>query len=335
MLRLVQARTTLAPSTLTPATPARATFACPALAAAVLAAFLVAGDATASAAEPSVAEIENGYKRHAALAQLHRWYLLYEEPRYGIANQLDILDPAITVASGLGTANGHEEYAARVRQLPTEWRNAHDVTDTKVDIAEDGSIALTATVVYQNQGLLPDGAVRSADLTYTTELVPTDGVLPKFTSIAIEQNSEGRAETFVSEYGDNRMLALVHYWLALIEDPRRDAAPVREILADGFTLNFSSGAITDFAAFEAWLAGPGSAVRASTHGIERFSQERLDDGTYRVTMEFPWNGILRNEQQMLARTKHTWIVEDDPSKRFARIRRMDVEVLEPFRPKDG
>ena len=315
----------------------------PALAPAVLAAGLALLPLQAGAqdmpeptiAEPTVTEIENGYKRHAALTQLHRWYLLYEEPAYGIDNQLDILAPDVTVSSGLGTAKGHEEYAARVQQLPTEWKNAHDVKDVDVEIAEDGSIALTATITYLNQGLLPDGAVRSADLTYDTRLAPTDGVLPEFSEIAIAQDAEGTAETFESAYGDNRMLALVHYWLALIEDPARNAAPVAEILADDFALNFSSGAITDLEGFEAWLKGPGSAVRASTHGIENFEQERLDDGTYRVTMEFPWNGILPDEMQMVARTKHTWLVEDDPTERFARIKRVDVEVLEPFRPKDG
>ena len=288
-----------------------------------------------SMSDPTVAEIENGYRRHAAMAQLHRWFLLYEEPRYGIGNQLDILDPAVSVSSGLGTANGHEEYAARVRQIPSEWNNAHDVGNVDVRVGEDGSVSLSADVTYLNQGLLPDGAVRSADLTYTTTLLPSDDVLPKFASIAIEQNAEGTAETFEPEYAENRTRALVHYWLALIEDPSRNAEPVREILAEDFALNFSSGPITDFAGFEAWLAGPASAVRASTHGVENLAVRETGEGRYRVTMEFPWNGILPDETQMVARTKHTWEVEDDPTERFARIRRMDVEVLEPFRPREG
>lgn len=73
-------------------------------------------------AEPmSTEEITAGYKKHAALTQLHRWYLLYEEPRYGIENQLDILAEDVRVASGLGEAKGHAQYAERVQQLPTEW----------------------------------------------------------------------------------------------------------------------------------------------------------------------------------------------------------------------
>lgn len=280
----------------------------------------------------STAEITAGYKKHAALTQLHRWYLLYEEPRYGIDNQLDILAEDVRVASGLGEAKGHAQYAERVQQLPTEWQNAHDVTSTDVQIAEDGTISLTADITYLNQGLLPDGAVRSADLTYTTTLVPGETVLPKFSDIEIAQNSEGTAEAFVSEYGDNRMRSLVHYWLALIEDPTRDPEPVREILADGFSLNFSSGAITDFDGFKAWLAGPGSQVKASTHEIGDFSQESTGENTYKVTMTFDWNGIAPDDTQLVAKTRHIWTVEDDPTERFARIKTVDVDVLEPFRP---
>ena len=50
-------------------------------------------------------------------------------------------------------------------------------------------------------------------------------------------------------------------------------------------------------------------------------------------MTFDWNGILPNATEMTAKTKHTWIVIDDPTERFARIKTMDVEVLEPFKPK--
>lgn len=278
-------------------------------------------------------EIKEGFRKHAALTQLYRWYLLYEEPKYGIENQLDILDKDVTVKSGLGEAKGHEQYAKRVKQIPTTWKNAHDVKSTAVTLGEDGSITMTANITYLNEGLLKDGGVRSADLTYTTVLKATDTVLPDFTSIEIAQNSEGKAEAFVSEYDNNRMRSLVHYWLALIEDPSRNPEPVREILADGFSLNFSSGAITDFDGFKAWLAGPGSSVVASTHEIGDFSQEGIGENQYKVSMTFDWNGILPNKAEMTAKTKHTWVVIDDPTERFARIKTVDVEVLEPFKPK--
>lgn len=294
---------------------------------------LVSVNTSFAAEDMPTEEIVNGYRVNAALTQLHRWYLLYEEPQTDLANQLDLLTSDINLKSGLGEAKGHEDYRARVAQIPTDWKNAHLVNSTEFSFSDTGQITLTAEVGYVNQGILPEGAVRTAELAYSTTLLPTDGVLPKFSRIEISQKSEGTAETFVSAYAENRMRSLVHYWMALIEDPRRDPEPVREILADDFQLNFSSGPITDFDGFKAWLAGTGSQVKASTHKISSFSQEQLENGTYRIAMTFDWNGILPNDTELAAKTGHTWIVTDDPADRFPEIKMMDVEIIEPFAPK--
>ena len=288
--------------------------------------------ATQGAAQMTEDDIRDGYKEHAALAQFYRWYQFYERPEGGIGNALDILTEDVTVISGLGTANGHDEYEARVLQLPETWLNAHHVEMAEIAHGEDGAMTLSAKVTYQNKGLLPDGAVREADLTYTVALIPGEDVLPKLSNVQIEQNSESTVEAFEDAYAENRMLSLVHYWLALIEDPTRNPEPVREILADDFSLNFSSGAITDFDGFKAWLAGPGSQVAASTHMIGDFSVAAVDKGTYEVSMTFDWAGITPDGTELVAKTKHDWTVENDVTERFARIKSVDVEVLEPFRP---
>ncbi|WP_179380918.1 hypothetical protein [Jannaschia marina] len=280
-------------------------------------------------------EIRRGFEEHAALAQYHRWYQFYERPEGGVGNSLDILTEDVTVTSGLGTANGHAEYQARVTQLPASWKNAHHVRSTEITHNDDDTMRLTAEITYQNQGLLEDGAVRAADLTYTVDLVPGEGVLPLLSEVKIDQNSESTVEGFDDAYTENRMKSLVHYYLALIEDPSRDPEPMRELFAEGISLNFSSGAITDFEGFAAWLAGPGSQVEASTHEIENFSVEETGENTYAVSMEFDWFGIAPDGTELLARTKHDWTVENDVTERFARIKTVDVEVLEPFRPKDG
>ncbi|WP_284379639.1 hypothetical protein [Amylibacter marinus] len=278
-------------------------------------------------------DIRNGYLVHGALAQYYRWYQLYERPDGGIENALDILAEDVVVVSGLGTAKGLDDYAARVAQLPGHWQNAHDVRDVQVSINDDGTLALNADITYLNAGMLESGSIRSAELTYTMAMTATDGVLPKFTEITISQNSDGTADAFVDAYADNRVRSLVHYWLALIEDPSRNPEPVREILADGFSLNFSSGAITDFDGFKAWLAGPGSQIEASTHVISGFSVFENADGTYAMTAVFDWAGILPDGNELVAKTRHNWTVTNDVAERFARILTVDVEVLEPFRPR--
>lgn len=289
--------------------------------------------ATQGLADMTDEEIRNGFREHAAMAQYHRWYQFYERSDGGIANALDILTQDVTITSGLGTANGHAEYEARVTQLPDTWNNAHHVKSAEISHGDDGAMTLTAQITYQNQGMLPDGAIRQADLTYTVALVPGETVLPLLSNVLIEQNSEPKSGKYVDAYAENRVRSLVHYWLALIEDPSRNAEPVREILADDFALNFSSGAITDFDGFAAWLAGPGSQVAASTHEISNFSVTETAPNTYAMTVDFDWSGILPDQSVLVAMTRHHWTVANDPTERFARIKTVDVEVLEAFRPR--
>ncbi|WP_299302981.1 hypothetical protein [uncultured Litoreibacter sp.] len=301
-----------------------------------LGAALLTASATAGFAEMTTQDIKNGFKEHAALAQLHRWYQIYERPAGGIENALDILAEDVTVTSGLGTANGHDDYAARVSQLPDTWKNAHHVKSTEITHGEDGAMTLSAQITYQNEGMLEGGAIRQAELSYNIALSPTDTVLPVMSEVTITPISEGEPDAYSDAYADNRMLSLVHYWLALIEDPSRNPDPVREILADGFSLNFSSGAITDFEGFKAWLAGPGSQVAASTHLLEYFSASGPDaDGLYSLSVDFDWHGLLPDGTELVAKTRHNWTATNDVTERFARIKSVDVEVLEPFRPKDG
>lgn len=275
-------------------------------------------------------EIRSGYLQHAAMAQARRWYQYYENPAIGLKNQLDILAPDVSVKSALGEVKGHTAYAERVAKLPQTWKNAHFIRSNSIKLAPDGSSNLRIDITYLNQGMLPDGSVRSAELTYETVLASDGKLLPTFRSIAITQNSDGKADAFRPAYAENRLLSMMHYYLAIIEDPKRDAEPMREVFHPEFRLNFSSGPITTFDGFKAWLAGPGSQIAASTHVIRNFSYRETSPGSYSVSVDFDWEGILPNGKEMAAKTRHSWVVTDDPSERFARLRSVEVQVLEPF-----
>lgn len=278
-------------------------------------------------------EVRMGYKKHAALAQYYRWYQLYENDESVIANALDILDSDITVKSSLGEAKGHDAYAKRVSGLPKAWDNSHRVQNVNVTPNADGTTDLVANINYHNKGMMPDGTIRSANLTYRTKLKQGEALLPKFTAIEIAQNSDGKVDSFVSSYSENRVRSLLHYWLALIETPKRDVEPFREIFADGFRLNFSTGVIDDFDKFKAWYAGPASAVAASSHAVTSFTVSDLGQNMFGVKVETDWNGILPNGTEMLGRTRLNWVVIDNPVDRFAKIKTVNVEMLVPFQPK--
>jgi hypothetical protein len=277
-------------------------------------------------------DIQQSTIKHAVMAQIHRWYQIYENPQTSIDNQIDILSPDIKLKSGLGEGVGHEAYRQRIAQLPTTWKNAHFIREAEVKIDADGTIALDVALTYLNQGMKPDGSVRTAELRYDARLQPTATVLPRFTAIEIKQLSEGTAPAFEEAYPQNRLKSLLHYWLALIEDPARRVEPFKQLLADGFELQFLSGTITDMAAFEAWLRGPGSAVTASTHAISGFSVEPTVADAYRMQVDLAWQGLLPDGKPMAAKTRHVWTVIDNPKERFARIKTIAVQVLAPLQP---
>jgi ketosteroid isomerase-like protein len=187
---------------------------------------------------PTTDQIKQGYIEHAAMAQLHRWYQLYENNDVPVENALDILTEDIRVKSGLGEAVGHEAYKKRVAELPKTWKNAHRVGETTVQVMPDGKVQLQTQIEYLNEGANPDGSLRQASLKYTTQLQPTDTVLPRFTSVSIEPLGMMTGKIYEDMYPTNRLKSLTHYWLALIEDPKRNLEPFKEVLAKDFRLDF-------------------------------------------------------------------------------------------------
>lgn len=295
--------------------------------------FSSAGIALSENAAPSETEIRQSYIKHAARAQLHRWYQYYEKSEVGIANQLDVLSEDVTIKSASGTAGSRAQYEAAVKQFPTSWSNSHDLQQSDVTINADGSIRLSAKIRYQNIGMLPEGALRANAISYDMVLKPTNAVLPVFNKIDITTGKAIEGDEFVDLYPQNRLLSLLHYWMALVEDPKRDAAPFKEILVPELDIKFSAAGdtITSFDQLAAWLAGPASAVSASRHTVSNFSYKLLDENRYELKVDLGWHGIRPDNVQMTAKTRHTWTVLDKPTERFARVEKVRVETLEPFK----
>lgn len=292
----------------------------------------ITGGMTMAQTAPTETDIRLSYHEQGARAQLHRWYQYYENPAVGLNNQLDVLSEDVRVQSANGTADSRDAYAVAVRQLPASWQNAHDLRTSDITVNDDGTLGLTAEITYTNIGILPDGAPRASSVSYAATLRQTDTALPVFTDIEITTGEQVATDGFVDFYVENRLLSLIHYWMALVEHPDREAEPFREILAPELDILFSQEGetITDFDRLAAWVAGPASSVSASKHHVHNFSYEDLGENRYVLTVDLDWNGIRPDDVQMTAKTRHTWTVSDTPSECFARIEKIRVEQLEPF-----
>lgn len=301
------------------------------LAAIVLALIPALGNtAMAQTNAPTETEIRESYHEQGARAQLHRWYQYYENTKVGLPNQLDILAEDVTVISANGTAESREAYEAFIGQLPADWKNSHDLQDSDITVNGDGTLGLTGEIAYQNIGILPEGAVRANSISYHAALRTTDTALPLFKRIEITTGDEIDAGEFTNMYPQNRLLSLIHYWMALVEHPDRSAEPFLEILADDIDIDFGSRPITSFDGIADWVAGPASSVEASRHYVHNFSYQTLGADHYELTVDLDWNGIRPDGVQMTAKTRHIWTVRDEPTERFARIEKIRVEQLEPF-----
>lgn len=276
----------------------------------------------------SVSEIESSYRKHAVAAQFYRWFLPYEVTEPDLTKQLDILNPEVVLVSPLGKASGHEAYLQAVGALPKNWKNAHAISNLVVKPITDQTSMVTADVDYANVGRLPDDAVYQSSLSYTGILTsPLDG-LPKITELAISPKKTTPAErAFSDTYPTNRCLSLLHYWLHLVEHPERKAEPFRKLLAETYSLNYPSGEITTFEAFEKWIKGPASMVKASRHTLSNIVVTPMETANhFRLEATLDWCGILLDESQMTAQTRHIWQIIDDPTARFAKVSKIDVQI---------
>jgi len=242
------------------------------------------------------------------------------------------LTETVSVVSPSGTAEGSKAYAQAVQQIPEHWQNSHELHDATVIVNKDNTLSLTAMITYRNVGILPGEAVRANTISYNTLLNQTDSALPVFSKIDIAIGEQIEAYGFEDLYPRNRLLSLVHYWMALVEHPDRDAEPFKEILAPQINIDFGNGnAITSFEQLEEWIKGPASSVEASRHRVHNFSFNEIDSDRYRLQVDLDWHGIRPDGKTMSAKTRHMWSVADEPSERFARVEKINVVLLEPFK----
>ena len=268
---------------------------------------------------------------HAALAQYHRWYQVYEVPFTDrrIANQKDILANDVEIVTSAGTSKGNNGLEDRLK-VYTGWQNAHHVKNTQVTLAPDGKLLLDADIIYQN--IRPDNSKFSYTLRYSTRLQPRAGDLPVFERLELKSTGEIKEFKFEPRYAENRSKSFMHYWLYLIETAHQQSGKFKEILASDFNLQLSEGrTITQFAEFEQWLASIPKQIITSTHAAKNFSVVDAGNNLLNVSVDFDWKGINLEGKNMVGQTHHEWVLVNDMEERFARLKTMKVTLVQPFR----
>ncbi len=232
--------------------------------------------------------LSESYLKHAALAQLHRWWQYHDD--------------------GAG--------------LPEQ--DAHFIKASTVHVQNDGAVTISARVEHLNVGIDRDGGPTKSTAHCSVVLRPTTAVLPKIAEIRITDDDPERADGFRPAYPENRIRSLVHYFTALVESPRRDPQPFGELLAPGFALHFTEPPVASLDALASWVAGPLSSVVASTHVISGIALERRGERDYEATIDMQSEALFPDGSGIASKNTQTWIIADDQSERFARIAKITI-----------
>lgn len=274
-------------------------------------------------------------EEHAAQVQFFRWLQLYEREMspIRIQHQLEILAEDVFIQSMVGEMKGREHYPELIK-VYAGWQNAHHVQNVTVYETMEGEMNLEADVVYQS--IQPDVSQKTYPIHYSTLLEWDEGErLPLFCNINMAITGEAPAVPLSDAYPKNRLRALMHYWLFLLEQLEEDVAPFRELLAEEFVLDLSEQShLTSIDDLASWLQRVSPQLESSNHYPRNFSVKTLGEHAYEMRVVFAWSGLSEDGQELAATTAHTWEIVDDVTARFPRIRRMSVKALRDFGPVD-
>ncbi|MEM9621731.1 MAG: hypothetical protein AAF993_08790 [Pseudomonadota bacterium] len=261
--------------------------------------------------------VRRSYLEQAQLHQTHRWIVAsLTQPSQELITQLLAEDAELLI-------NGRTETeGAGVLTFVSDL-----FVDQLLPSVETKSLFIEGACAVQSNQLAP--------CTIELKFRDADADFPLITAVHVttQTGADITTDLTLNTIMRSRVLALKHRWHALVENPVKRAGPFREIIADGFTMDWERGSLSGFDALVDWVEST-KAIAAARHDIAAFDCSQADaldnEQHYNAQFEFAWSGISQEGQPMQAESQHRWLVVDDPSARFARIKRMDVHFKVPF-----
>ncbi|MFE9566691.1 hypothetical protein ACFYM0_36990 [Streptomyces sp. NPDC006487] len=262
-------------------------------------------------------------RRHAATAQFHRWFQLYERPRTAelVERQLQLFadDFEIRTADGRTVAT-RDGYRDGVAALDPDERHAHHVEHITVSEVDEHRLRLAARVRYARQDA--SGRVARALIAYEGELIGSVDFEPLFTRLEMTVVGRDEGGVFEDAYPAHRSLSLVHRFLSLVEAPELGGRALGELLAQDGELDLVLGAAAVGSRRELadWLLESSLLLAAGTsrHSVEDFRVIADHDGRYHVRMDVDWNGVTADGAPTAARLPYAWILSDT-GERYCRL----------------
>lgn len=262
---------------------------------------------------------------HAVKTQLYRWLNSFERffTASRKANQLDLLVDNFMVTTPKGSIVGKENYAYSLADYKG-MKISHKIENIDIAAQSNGLISVVVSLIYH--GIHKSGSDNCLRFKYETELSAQPNQLPLFKNMNLSVAGAFQSPTFQDSYPKLRSLALMYYYLFLIEKVADNAADFQEILTDDFQLHLSpTTTISTIDGLGNWLKRVAKNIAISSHYPKNIEVKQLAHETYRLTVDFDWEGWTVKEKKMTAKTRHTWVIKDKKNDRFAKIQSVNVE----------
>lgn len=268
---------------------------------------------------------------HAIKTQLYRWYNGYEKyfTASRIANQLELISEDIVMVTPRGTTIGKTSYMASLAEFKG-IKISHKIEAINIESKENGISLATVNIIYH--GIQKDGTDTCLKFIYENELYQTQGQLPVLKKIKLSVDGALKSPIFHESYPTLRSLALMHYYLFLLEQLNHNSNKIQEILADNFQLNLSEKIIINsIDALDNWLKSMPQQITSISHYPKNTIVNILAIDKYELNVDFDWEGWTKTGQKITAKTHHNWTIIDKKNAPFAKIQSINVIPLAPFK----
>lgn len=266
----------------------------------------------------------------AVKTQIYRWLNSFEHffTASRKANQLALLADNFIITTPKGSIVGKESYAFSLGDYKG-MKIAHRIENMEVMPQSNGLISVDISLIYH--GVHKNGSDNCLRFNYEIELSTLDNQLPLFKKINLTVGGAFESPKFQESYIKSRSLALLYYYLFLIEKLPDNATEFQEILTDDFQLTLSpTTTISTIDAFGNWLKRVAKNITITSHYPKNMEVTKLAHETYQLSVDFDWEGWTLKEEKMTATTRHTWVIKDKKNDRFAKIKSIEVEQVAPF-----
>lgn len=272
------------------------------------------------------------HQENRALVQYYRWFQVFEIPQNEkrISNHMEILSDSVKIVTNLGTQSGEDGMKGFLSYVK-DWKNMHHIEQTNFNSNDDGTFTLDADIVYQNT--LPDGKMNTYKLHYTTHLETgkTDIDLPIFTSLELLPTETITPAVFIDAYPKNRSTAFIYYWFSLIDnfDTKKDV--LKQLIASHCNLNVFDKKASNPMEFIEIMTTALKDIKIGMHTPMNIEVTEKGDDTFAVSFDIEWLGLGYDGREITGKVHNDWILENDANDKFAKIKEMYVEMIEPYR----